>query len=80
MQRPHHKGKILLALEQSKRDKSPEIDGLPAEFYKQFSHIISDEFTEVTNYCFKNNTLSDSQKRGMITCLFKKGDRENLAN
>ncbi len=70
------KEKILIALKQSKSGRFPDNDGLCAEFYKTFWHIVSDELTEVTNCFYRNNTLSHSQKRGMINCLFKRETRK----
>ena len=74
------KKELGLALLQMQNGKSPGIDGLPCEFYKTFWQLIGDDFTEVVNQCFEESSLTSSQRFGLITCLFKKGDRTDLQN
>ena len=63
-------------------DKSPGIDGLTNNFYiiKHFWPILGEKLTQVYNYAFRSGKLSVSQRRGVITLLFKKGDRILLKN
>jgi len=61
-------------------NKSPGIDGLSTNFYKHFWHTFSSALTSVFNYAFKHGTLSITQRQGIITLLFKKGDRTKLKN
>ena len=58
--------------------KSPGIDGLPSEFYKQFFGLFSNSFTEYVNYCFVQGELADSQKLGIITLLCKNPQKAEL--
>ena len=55
-------------------DKSPGIDGLTTNFYKHFWPLIANSLTRVYNYAFRVGNLSVSQRRGIISLLFKKGD------
>ena len=61
-------------------DKSPGIDGLTSNFYKHFWPLFGNSLTRVFNYAFLAGRLSVSQRRGIITLLFKKGDRTLLKN
>ena len=68
------------ALSETSNGKSPGSDGIPYEFYKEFWYLLKHDFIQVINYVYESGLLSPSQRRGMITLLFKKGERENLAN
>ena len=61
-------------------NKSPGIDGLTTNFYKHFWPILSKKLTSVYNHAFRTGTLAVSQRRGVISLLFKKGDRTQLKN
>ena len=74
------KKELGVALLQMQNGKSPGIDGLPCEFYKIFWKTLGDDFTAVVNQCYVESSLTLSQKFGLITCLFKKGDRADLQN
>ena len=68
---------LKLALKHAKNGKS---DGIPVGIYKVFWSKLGNAFTAVVNSCFEAKNLTLSQKIGLITCLFKKGDREDLKN
>ena len=72
--------KVLTALNGMSRNKTPGSDGLPVEFYIKFWHVIGSDLTEVFNNAYDSDSLSKSQKLGLITLLFKKGDRLNCKN
>ena len=63
-----------------KRNKSPGSDGLPVEFYITFWDHIANMVVNSLNDALHSGTLSCSQKRAIITLIFKKGDRELLKN
>ena len=63
-----------------KPDKSPRDDGISSEFYKLFWYLIGDDFVSVVKDIFRDKRLCESQYRGMITHLFKKGEREDIRN
>ena len=61
--------------------KTPGLDGLRAEFYRTFISEVGPRICEVLNDVFKKGKLSDTQRMGLITLLFKKkGSRADLAN
>ena len=68
------------AIIKMKRNKSPGLDGLPVEFYSKFWSLIKDIVIDVYNECFQEGELSTSQKRSVISLMFKKGDRQLLKN
>ena len=61
-------------------NKAPGSDGLSSEFYKCFWLDIKDLLIECLNEGYSNGELSESQKQGILTLLFKKGDRRKLDN
>jgi len=71
---------LYKALNSMENNKSPGIDGLSTNFYKHFWHTFSSALTSVYNYAFKHGTLTVTQRQGIITLLFKKGDRTKLKN
>ena len=68
------------ALSQANNNKSPGLDGIPNEFYKKFWYLLKDDFLQLINYIFETGQLSDTQRKGMITLLYKKGPKELLSN
>ena len=71
---------ISKAVKILKLDKSPGEDGIVNEFYKTYWYLISDDFGAVIKEIFDNNLLCESQYRGMITLMFKSGEREDIKN
>ena len=61
-------------------NKSPGLDGLTVEFYKCFWYKIEKLVINSLNHGFIKNELSTSQKQGVLSLLFKKGDPENIEN
>ena len=55
--------------------KSPGIDGLTVEFYFAFWAVLGSDLVEVLNYGFQNGQLSVSQRRGLLSLIFKKGEK-----
>ncbi len=62
------------AVQKLSTGKAPGIDGLPAEFYKQFWNLLKDDLYEVFNYCYQQHELPTSCKRAVLSLLPKKGD------
>ena len=60
--------------------KSPGIDGLTAEFYMAFWAVIGEDLVEVLNYGFQIGQLTVSQHRGLLSLIFKKGEKKDLKN
>ena len=55
--------------------KFPGIDGLTAEFYIAFWAVLGSDLVEVLSYGFQQGQLSVSQRRGLLSLIFKKGER-----
>ena len=68
------------ALFDMKNGKSPGIDGLPKEFYCIFWNFLGDSFVNMANTCFNNNSLSASQKLGVISLICKNQEKAHLLN
>ena len=77
---PIAEGELRKAVQSMENNKSPGLDGLTANFYKKFWGLLSKNLTIVFNYAYENGQLSTSQRRGVISLLFKKGDRTQLKN
>ena len=60
--------------------KSPGIDGLTTEFYLAFWAVLGNDLVEVLNYGFQHGQLSVSQRRGLLSLIFKKGEKKDLKN
>ena len=60
--------------------KSPGLDGFPAEFYRRFWSLLGPDYVEVMNFCYATGQLSASQRSGVITLLYKRGDRLDMKN
>lgn len=62
-------------------NKSPDTDGLTTEFYKAFWDLIQEPLLNSLNYSLNNESLSISQKQGIITLIPKEGkDLDYLKN
>ena len=71
---------LLKAVNSMENNKSPGLGGLTINFYKHFWPLLGEKLTRVYNYAFQTGCLAVSQRRGVITLLFKKGDRTQLKN
>ena len=71
---------IKTALKQMKNEKSPGSDGLTKEFYIIFWNDLKDILEEMLNNIYLANSLSESQKEGVIKLLYKKGNTKELKN
>ena len=70
----------LRALKGMSLGKSPGIDGFPAEFYLRFWDTLGPDLVEVLNSCYCSGQLSPTQRSGIITLLFKKGNHLDTKN
>ena len=70
----------FMALQGMARRKAPGLDGLPMEFYLKFWSVLGDDLVSVLNSCLDSGCLSLSQRRGVISLSFKKGDRLDPRN
>ena len=67
-------------LEGAATGKSPGSDGLPAEFFSVFWHVLGEDLVEVLNASLAAGRPPSSQRQALITLLFKKGDRLDPKN
>ena len=61
-------------------NKSPGFDGLKTNFYKHFWPLFCSEVTAVLNSAYDQEFLAPTQRHGIISLVFKKGDRSRLGN
>ena len=63
-----------------KNNKSPGCDGIPVEFYKTFWADIHTFLIDSLDDAYQVGELSTTQKRGILSLIFKKNDKELLKN
>ena len=63
-----------------KMNKSPGLDGLTTEFYKQFWTKLKPHFLEMMNKTFALGELPPSSKKAVLSLIFKKNDRQLMKN
>ena len=72
---------VSYALQKTKHNKTPGLDGLPSEFYKVFWKDLKYCITNAINTSFDKGILPLSLRQCIITCLPKKGkSRDNIKN
>ena len=60
-----------------KLNKTPEIDGFPAEFFKMFWSKLKFLVTRALNHCFHKDELSISLRHALINCI-PTGSKERI--
>jgi hypothetical protein len=60
--------------------KAPGIDGLPAEFFRQFLDMLRVDFLNVLNESFASGKLPETMQMSIVTLIFKKVSRQDLHN
>jgi hypothetical protein len=60
--------------------KAPGIDGLPAEFFRQFLDMLRIDFLDVLNESFASSKLPKTMQMSIVTLIFKKSSRQDLRN
>ena len=72
---------LLKTLQSFKKNKSPGLDGLSAEFFLKFWHKLKDKLIAVYKESFSKGLLPECMRVGVVTLLEKKGkDRIDIAN
>ena len=72
---------VIEALKSMKNNKTPGIDGIPADFLKVFWRRLKFFVTNAINLCYKKGILSTTLRQSVITCLPKgKKERKLLKN
>lgn len=63
-----------------KKETSPGEDGIISEFYQEYWYLIRNELTDVIKDSFNTKTISMSQYSGIMSLLYKSGEREDIKN
>ena len=72
---------LFATLKKFKKNKSPRLDGLTAEYYLEFWDLLKNKLLEVYNESFNKGALPDTLGTGVIVLIEKKGkDRLDIAN
>ena len=76
---PISPAELELAVKSLAKEKSPGINGFPAEFYQRFWPAIKDKYLEFVNHAFQHS-FPISLNTSVTTLIYKdKGDIEDLA-
>ena len=78
--RPATEDELTKVVKTLKKNKAPGFDGLTAEFYLKYWDEIKKEFTGVIKEIEESCELCHSQYRGIISLVYKKGDRDDITN
>ena len=68
------------ALTKMKKSKSPGLDGITVEFYQAFWPLIGRLVVDVFNESHDHGTLPISQRKSVMSLIFKKGNEEDISN
>lgn len=60
--------------------KAPGIDGLSADFFRQFWDMLRIDFLDVLNESFASGKLSETMQMSIVTLIFNKNSRQDLRN
>ena len=71
---------VLNAINSQKNNKPPGNDGITAEFYKHFSNEVAPILLDVYNSWKQIGTIGISSRTGIISVIYKKGDKKDMAN
>lgn len=74
------KEEVLAAIEQLNNNKTPGLDGLPAEFYKLGIAEVNELLTSALNSGLEKGVLCESFYFGLMCLLYKKGDKSDINN
>uniref|UniRef100_A0A3B1JIM2 Reverse transcriptase domain-containing protein n=1 Tax=Astyanax mexicanus TaxID=7994 RepID=A0A3B1JIM2_ASTMX len=71
---------VEIAIKQLNTKKSPGKDGLPSEFYQQYSKELIGILTQVFNEGISRGFMGDTFYEGVLSLLYKKGDNSDINN
>ena len=66
------------SLNKMKKNKSPGLDGLTTEFYQTFWPVVGNLLINVFNESYENGSLPDTQKKAVMSLIYKKKDDEEF--
>ena len=74
-----NKNELKQAIYQMQNDKTPGIDGIPAEFYKTFYETLENDLIQLyNNILFSEKSITNTMKQAIITLIPKKGNLNKL--
>ena len=68
------------AVKNLKKNKAPGLDGLTNEFYQTFWSDFGEFLVDVFNEAYHEQKLSFSQNQSVLSLIFKKGEKCDIAN
>lgn len=74
------KEEVKRSIESLKTKKSPSLDGLTSEFYKEFTDFLSTDLVKIYNDIFASKRLLESHAHSILVLLAKKGNLRVLKN
>ncbi|GBG67475.1 hypothetical protein CBR_g609 [Chara braunii] len=80
LERPIALEELWEAVKSMARGKSPGSDGLPVEFYEACWEHIGPELLSLYNRVLEGGSMTEDMKLGIITLIYKKGDKSNIRN
>ena len=80
LDQPISENEIRESIEYLKNNKSPGIDGIPAEFFKKCSNIIVPLLWKLFNKIFNTGDFPESWGEGIIFPIYKKGNKSQANN
>ena len=70
----------LHTLNKMKKNKSPGMDGITTEFYQAFWPFLGNLLVDVFNQSYELGKLPDSQRKSVMSLIFKRGDEDDISN
>ncbi|GBG73502.1 hypothetical protein CBR_g16845 [Chara braunii] len=80
LEQPITMEELWSAVKAMAKGKSPGSDGLPVEFYLATWEHVGPILLRLFNRILEGGTLTEDMKFGVITLLYKKGDKRNVRN
>ena len=71
---------LIWAIRKLKRDKAPGPDGVPVECYKDMQEDQLQIIFDLLNKWWEGQEIESEATRAQVILIFKKGDKNNLAN
>lgn len=77
---PTNKFEVETIINSLKPRKAPGFDGLKSETLKQIKDVISQPIARIINFCMEKGIFPDQLKLGMVTPIYKSGDKSEIRN
>ena len=63
-----------------KKNKSPGMEGITTEFYQAFWPLLGNLLVDVFNESYELGKLPNSQRKSVMSLIFKRGDEDDISN